>query len=99
MCVVELVMCRRAFRACTQQSRVYLCRSETHTRPTFCIFKHKTLVFFYLCVGYWRSGRSGRGEWFTVGDLDRSQRIYAVKINLRKLKFTCEGRGSSLHYA
>lgn len=58
-----------------------------------------TCFFFYLCVGYWRSGRSGRGEWFTVGDLDRSQRIYAVKINLRKLKFTCEGRGSSLHYA
>lgn len=25
-------------------------------------------------------------------NLDKSQRIYAVKINLRKLKFTYEGR-------
>lgn len=99
MCVVELVMCRRAFRACTQQSRVYLCRSETHTRPTFCIFKHKTLVFLIYVLVIGEAGALGEESGSLLVILDRSQRIYAVKINLRKLKFTCEGRGSSLHYA
>lgn len=64
---------------------------DAHETNILHLLKHKTLVF-YLCVDYWRSGRSGRGEWFTVCNLDRSQRIYAVKINLRKLKFTFEGR-------
>lgn len=62
-------------------------------------FQAQNTCFFIYVLVTGEAGALGEESGSLLVILDRSQRIYAVKINLRKLKFTYEGRGSSLHYA